>query len=216
MAHGRGGHKRRRLIVSRLQYKLVAVNFLYLFAIVLMVSMTVGAPIIGSLDDATLASSLRDESARRLLTLYDSTSLGVLLLVALCLFHSVLISHRIAGPLYRFKQCFRQLAGGDLGVVVKIRHGDYLDPETEVMNRMIEELSSKVRSIRESFASTTHTLPELAQALEREDSREAAVLCGKLGTELDDLGRKIRVFRVPTDGAARARTSSPERVGTTT
>jgi len=215
MAHGKGGYKRRQVIVSRLQYKLAAVNFLYLFAIILAVSMTVGAPLIGSLDDEFLGSALRDDAARRLLGLYDSTGIAVLVLVALCLFHSVLVSHRMVGPLYRFKQCFRELATGNLGVVVRIRRGDYLDPETEVMNEMIEQLSSKVRSIRESFACTNRTLPELARALEQEDRREAAVLCGKLGSELDDLGRKIRVFRVPSDGAVEGRAATPERVETT-
>jgi methyl-accepting chemotaxis protein len=215
MADGQVGYKRRTLIVSGLQYRLTAVSFLYLLVIVLTIAVTVGGPLVGQVDDESRTFAERANAARNLLGVYAATWIALPIAVLLCLAHAVLVSHRIAGPLYRFKQSFRELAGGNLGLVVRIRRADYLAPETDAINRMIEELADKVQHIRTRHAATSRTLPELARALERNDVREAAVLCGKLGTELDALGRAIHVFRVPAvaeDDPVRTPAPVPARV----
>jgi methyl-accepting chemotaxis protein len=197
MAEDRAGYKRRQLVVSRMQYRLTAVNFLYLLVIVVTIAVTVGFPLVGRVDDETRSFVEREEAARGLLGVYAATWIAVPVAIVLCLLHSVIVSHRIAGPLYRFKRSFEQLARGNLGLVVRIRRADYLEPEMDAINHMIEELGAKVQAIRASHASVVATLPELTEALDRRDVREASVLCGKLGTELDELGRRIRVFQVP-------------------
>jgi nitrogen fixation/metabolism regulation signal transduction histidine kinase len=197
MAHRQVDYKRRKLIVSGLQYRLAALNFLYLLVVVLTVVIAVSIPFIGRLDDPSRAFTERADAARGLMVVYAAAWIAVPVAVLLCLLHSIVVSHRIAGPLYRFKQSFRELAAGNLGLVVRIRQADYLTDETEVINRMIEELAEKVQAIHKSWARASTTLPDLALAVERNDAREAAIACGKLGAELDDLGSKIRAFEIP-------------------
>jgi nitrogen fixation/metabolism regulation signal transduction histidine kinase len=77
----------------------------------------------------------------------------VLLIVFLILaIHSVLVSHRIAGPLYRFKATFNQVAQGDLSKVVAIRKGDLLVNEQTKIEEMIGTLSSRLKNIKKEHA----------------------------------------------------------------
>jgi hypothetical protein len=188
---------RRRLIVSGLQHRLLAGNFLYLLSIVIVFVSAGFAPLILTLDNTTLPAEIRDAAAQRLLLIQDWMWVVIPMIIGLCILHSVFVSHRIAGPLYRFNRIFRQVGNGDLSINIRIRKADYLWPETHCLNEMIQGLARRVEQINADYRGASGTLPQIIQALGRQDTQEAIVLCGKLGTQLDHLGGRVAEFRLP-------------------
>ncbi|MBI5017004.1 MAG: methyl-accepting chemotaxis protein [Deltaproteobacteria bacterium] len=68
----------------------------------------------------------------------------------LAIFLTLYDSHRIGGPLYRFKANLERVGRGDLTLVTRLRDGDELQSLTEAMNAMTRALADKVSGIREA------------------------------------------------------------------
>jgi len=62
---------------------------------------------------------------------------AVLVVFIILSIHSILVSHRIAGPLYRFRQTFQQIIAGDISKMARIRKGDLLANEQEKIAEMM-------------------------------------------------------------------------------
>lgn len=56
----------------------------------------------------------------------------------------IYLTHKIAGPLYRFEKSMEAVGRGDLTHVVKIRKGDELKDLEVAMNEMIKNLRDKI------------------------------------------------------------------------
>jgi nitrogen fixation/metabolism regulation signal transduction histidine kinase len=69
---------------------------------------------------------------------------GILLFVGLLFISdAVKFTHRIVGPLYRFRQAFRAIAAGEEVPVLKLRKGDYLHDLKAEFNAMLEALKQR-------------------------------------------------------------------------
>lgn len=188
---------KRRILISGFQYRLIAGNFLYLLSVVLAFFVVLVGPVVAVLADESVTIGQREIAAHQLLVLHERVWFAVPVLGALCIFHSALVSHRIAGPLHRFKQIFAALANGDLSMKIGVRRHDYLRKEAEMMAEMVRCLGNRVEMIREGYRRAGATLPELMDAVGREANEDAAVLAGRLGTQMDALGEQIQQFRMP-------------------
>lgn len=76
-------------------------------------------------------------------------SLDVLFLLAipgfilLNLFLSMMLSHRIAGPLFNIKRVVREYRSGDRGRRVRLREGDYCEDLAAEINALLDSLDRK-------------------------------------------------------------------------
>lgn len=86
----------------------------------------------------------------------------ILSLIVICL-HSIFISHKIAGPLYRFNLIFKTIKGGCLPQPTALRKGDYLSTEMEVINEMVESLRYRVIDIQQAQALLSQSIAELQE-----------------------------------------------------
>jgi len=80
---------------------------------------------------------------------------------AVGLFRSLFTSHRVAGPIFRFKKTCRELEAGNLGVRVFLRKKDKLKDLKDAMNRALETICqgvSKDRDRRDEIASICEEL----------------------------------------------------------
>ena len=59
-------------------------------------------------------------------------------------FMTLYASHKIGGPLFRFKANLEQIGSGDLTLRTKLRDDDQLKSFTDAMNSMTESLGEKV------------------------------------------------------------------------
>jgi methyl-accepting chemotaxis protein len=64
---------------------------------------------------------------------------------------TMFISHRIAGPLYRFKKVLKQLEEGDFSSNFSLRNPDQLQDVAEVFNNMITQTRSQLQLLKEEF-----------------------------------------------------------------
>lgn len=65
---------------------------------------------------------------------------------------SLLMTHRIAGPLYRFRRVFADIGRGTLSMHVTLRDGDYLTDEAAELDAMVAALRARVTRAKEAIA----------------------------------------------------------------
>ncbi len=115
---------------------------------------------------------------------------GMLLVAALAAVLTLYDSHRIGGPLYRFRANLLAVGRGDLTLVTRLREGDELQSLTGAMNDMTRSLRAKVEAIRDAAV-------EL-ESLARNSARPRPGGDGQPGTgpEWARLRRAIGEFRI--------------------
>ena len=175
--------KRRRLLVDRFQYRLIAISVAHFGLVLLVFLIALMLPLMLRLDDPSANYFEKNQVADVLLFFNEqlwAPLAGVFLLLTV---HSLFVSHRIAGPLYRFKMVFKALADGDLAVRANIRKHDYLHPHAKSLNEMIEALETKFRRLEDQAqllkndaaqlksTASSGTKAEVQKAAERVESR---------------------------------------------
>lgn len=133
--------RKKKLINSALQLKMIAA-FLFLSCISALFQVTLLNRSIMSL--SSLMESDGDILLSELPSLLVSNmvlTLGVLLPMMLLV--GILITHRIAGPIYRFEQYLEAVARGENPGVCKIREDDELQSLCDTINRAVGQLRSE-------------------------------------------------------------------------
>jgi len=159
-------NRRRKLIISSgLQLRYVGgVLFAMLF-----VSLVVGYFIYQNIWNVLLNESRYNDWSPFLNAVKDQTDrqifFGVAISIVLMMIVSVYMSHKIAGPLYRLKKCFRDVAKGDLSFEMRLRKGDELMDLVDDFNGMLRNLKGmvdtdrqKVRDIQKKIEETLVTI----------------------------------------------------------
>lgn len=184
--------RRRRFIVDNLQYRLLVVHVVYFVIGVSIVAAVLFLPLLEQLRRTEVNPLYRREVASQLLILHERFWPALLAAFVLLGLHSVLTSHRISGPLYRFR-VLEAVKQGDLSAQVNLRKHDYLMKEAEVINEMIDSLRARVRRLDEQQRQADAALAAL---LERLDTDTTASLGGELGA----LRSGIAALREGLDG----------------
>ena len=73
-----------------------------------------------------------------------SSLIAITLVSLACIFIVLFISHRIAGPLYRFEKSLEQIASGDLTVHTRLREKDEIKILAETLNEAIGKLRNQI------------------------------------------------------------------------
>lgn len=76
---------------------------------------------------------------------------------------TLFVSHKIAGPLYRFKQVLKTLAQGDFSSDFRIRHLDQLQDVADVFNNMIARLRAELKALKDNFNSFKEKLDNISE-----------------------------------------------------
>ncbi|MFC1538717.1 HAMP domain-containing protein [Candidatus Latescibacterota bacterium] len=80
------------------------------------------------------------------------TSLTVFLLLSIITIYTVLyLSHRIAGPLYKFERIAEEIESGNLNVKVHLRQKDELLPLKTAFEKMLDNLRDKIGNLKTSY-----------------------------------------------------------------
>lgn len=141
--------KRRKFIIKRrLQYSLLILALSYALFFMFSVAALLFIPSSIQLHRLEPLSAEASQLADGLLFLHSRYWPTVLLPLAVIALHSILISHKIAGPLYRFSRIFEDLERGCLPRPAKLRKGDYLQEEMDQINRMLVSLRTRVEEMK--------------------------------------------------------------------
>lgn len=115
--------------------------------------------------------------------------LSMSLVAVLAVFFTIYDSHKIGGPLYRFRANLDQIGSGDLTLRTKLRDGDELKPFVDSINAMTESLKIKVNAIKESHEKMRSVIIEAKLKRDVEKLEE-------LQRMADELSDKLAAFKV--------------------
>jgi methyl-accepting chemotaxis protein len=108
----------------------------------------------------------KTEAARAILLLHAKVWPGIGAVILLFGVISILISHKVAGPLYRLKKTLAEVTAGNLNVVVKLRKWDDLKDLADHLNILIDELRTFVTTLRNDYNLLSEYIIELEHKIE--------------------------------------------------
>ncbi len=118
----------------------------------------------------------------------------VALYLGLMLLISLYVSHRFAGPIYRFEKSAQAVSGGDLTHRVCLRTGDELLELQEEFNGMVASLQALVQKDRNLAARLSEKLDAALRAVpEGASSARLREELGALKLELEHLTKSFKV-----------------------
>ena len=182
-------HQRRRLVIHGFQRRLMALNLAYLLLLLALTAAAFFIPLF-------LPSGEGADVTRGLLRRYALIWPALVALGGFFLFHSVYVSHRVGGALYRFSRVFERVAGGDLTARARIRQNDYLQEEAGELNSMIANLHVRVRDIAGSHEQLVAGLKGLTKALESGQDQGVEKAIERLKEELGRLEARLELFHM--------------------
>ena len=189
-----GPVRRKTYVVDkRLQYRLLGYNAIYFFVTVAALGLALFTPLIFEISDPSLSPREQAEVAGKILYLHSYLWPALLLVLVILGFHSVLVSNKIAGPLYRFRATFQRIIEGDITEPLKIRKGDLLIHEQTKIDEMISVLKSKIGRIQEEQDAIGVLL---AQIRGQELSAEVKAVLTRIEEHYERMKKEARSFRI--------------------
>jgi general secretion pathway protein G len=155
--------RRRRLIVQGFHAQFVATQLVWLTVALALMMTVVFTPTARNLLSAPAGADALP-LADRFLFLHRiiwPLFAGFFLLAVVIL---VLTTHRVAGPLYRFRQVFREIGRGRLTVPVATRAGDYLGEEAAALEAMLTATRDRVTRAKRDAALAADDVEKLLGA----------------------------------------------------
>jgi methyl-accepting chemotaxis protein len=159
--------QRKRWLVDEFQYRLLTFNLVYFFIILLAMAAALFVPLMIKLDNSTLPMDEREEVANLILSLHTTLWPTIAIVFILLAVHSVFVSHRIAGALYRFRAVFREIAQGNFSVRATLRKRDYLTKEAAELNAMIDAVGGRLAAAANHSVLLQERIVGMKTALQR-------------------------------------------------
>jgi methyl-accepting chemotaxis protein len=171
------------LSTKKLQFSFLVLNLGYAAILFTVIAVSLFAPLIHAIKSNDPASSEAYDAASNILYLHHKFWLPVFLTLIFLALHSLKTTHRIAGPLYRFRTMFKSIATGVIPKPLKLRKNDFLDTEQDAFNQMIESLRAQTGEVNR-LAAKLHQLTEQYALVEDKSLADASTK--ELWNELSD------------------------------
>ena len=122
---------------------------------------------------------IKNTASAILPSVFLSHLIALVLITLLAIVVTLLISHKLAGPLFRFQKELREIGEGNLTQVIKLRKNDQVKAMADSLNQMRTNLQNKILAIKE----------EVEQIIESASGQD---IPPDLSKRLDNLNQKIR------------------------
>jgi hypothetical protein len=185
------------IVDSGLQLRLVSISLGYLVFYVAALAAALFVPLMFQLNAADLNSAEARELAISVLYLHKHFWPVSLLSLAVITLHSILTTHRVAGPLYRFRQIIDSIQGGTIPRPGRLRRRDFLQPEMKLINEMLESLRQRVVEIQTVQATMAESVSDCRRRAEFLADAEMTRCIDDLAIRGDRLAKSVRLFQIP-------------------
>jgi hypothetical protein len=149
---------RRRYIVDwKLQGSLCMHGLLYGSLILVAVSCGIFVPLLWNLGGSANLPQI-EEQAIVMLYMHERFWALAALCIGIVVLGAIKFSHRIAGPLVRYKRNLRLLAEGKISPPLRTRRGDYLQEEVACLNQAMAGVAARVEAIQKANAAIRREL----------------------------------------------------------
>ncbi len=150
--------RRKYVIRPRLQGLLMILSIGYVIFFCAVIGTFLFVPLMVELDKSDIGSDQALMAAKRILYLNEKFWPALVLSFFVIACHSIFISHKIAGPLYRFNFIFKAIKEGTVPPPIQVRKGDYLYREMENINQMLEQLRGRLTEVQETQAQLNRSI----------------------------------------------------------
>lgn len=152
--------KRRQYFIQKeFQFK-----FILKFCLVLFVGIIVSTGLLFLLSKDTLTSSfdqsrlvIKKTAFAILPSVFLSNLITLALITLAAIVVTLLVSHKLAGPLFRFQKELNQIAAGNLTQAIKLREKDQITAMAQSLDQMRVSLQEKVVAIKEDVEKIMET-----------------------------------------------------------
>ena len=203
--------RRKRFLIDRFQTRILLLHLTYFLALIVVFLSSVFLPLIFRLGKSGVPFEERHAVAEQFLSLHAHLWPAVLILFLLLSGHSVFISHRIAGPLVRFRKILAAVTAGDLSVRLRLRRKDYLVKEAVQVEEMITVLRERLREAQERCAEVVSLIEEIEMEMRKTSTDPTGAKLERLSRATARLQASLDQFNtqapqdepfVATEGAA--------------
>ena len=191
---GRPSFRRRQYLLIGFQNRMLLFTFLYFVGTVVIFASVLFVPLMRNLDAKGLSPEQRGMVAAEFLSLHYRFWPAIPVVVLLLGAHSIIISHRIAGPLHRFRQVYKEVTKGKLSGSVRLRKNDYLKEDAELISTMLDSLRTRMREIEFLDERLQSRLVELRSAVELGTEPEVRDQLGDVENTAGKLRSQIQNF----------------------
>jgi methyl-accepting chemotaxis protein len=153
-------------------------------------------PLMAELADTESPSATSAEVGNQMQHLHTYFWPAVILAMILIFLHSVRASHKVAGPLYRFRIVLEALKQGEISSPISIRKGDCLHQEADLINEVLESLRQNLEGLQEAQVQMNEALTEYRQELGQNLSSEENERVRDLTQKADQLADRLRYFKL--------------------
>ena len=186
---------RRHFLWDTVQPRFLGLSFCYVVVVIAAVAGALFVPLMLELNHLPISSVEAQLVADQFELLHSRFWPVVAVVSVLLLVHGVFFSHRIAGPLYRFRRIFQSVASGDLTVRTSIRKADYLHVEAQCLGEMVDALREKIGRIEAHHADIAPQLERLKAAAACGALREVEQEADRLRATVEQLTRAMEPFQ---------------------
>jgi methyl-accepting chemotaxis protein len=192
-------YKRSKIVIDNLQYRLLIVGIIYFAIVVIIFACGVFVPVIMQLEKAGISSHEAQSAAHQFLVLHERVWPPLAFAFVLLVVHSVLVSHRIAGPLFRIRAVLESVGGGDLSGKITLRKNDYLKTDADTVNTMIDSLREKIDRLQNHSSEASADLTVLKREVQIGSMDSVSQQTDKLSTDIDKIVRCLDEFKMQRD-----------------
>jgi methyl-accepting chemotaxis protein len=176
MSKDQAGHIKRKQYFVQKDFQS---KFILKFCMVLLIGIIISIGLLYLFSENTLTSSfehsrlvIKNTASAILPNVFLSHSIAFVLIALLTIAVTLLISHKLAGPLFRFQKELKEIGNGDLSKDVKIRKKDQFKAVADSLDQMRVNLQKKVADIKDEVdqiiesASEQEIPPDLVKRLD--------------------------------------------------
>lgn len=109
------------------------------------------------------------EAANAFLAIHEHFWPAILLVLILVGFHSIQLSHHLAGPVYRFRQTLLQMQKKDFSIQIILRKRDFFSEMRDEMNKTNRILSADILELKEKDDTVRQMIEEMNKELSKKE-----------------------------------------------
>jgi len=187
-------YKRRIVIIKRaLQFKYIAV----VLVAMILVAFTVGWDVYYTVGRAIM--ELESPGLYPIMVKINNLMLGKLAVLLVIVFIiAIFVSHKFAGPIFKFERSCDTVADGDLTYRVHLRSGDELIELQDKFNKMVSEIQKKVSVDKESAKIIGEKLSAISERLTQKNvsPSELSEILGQMTGIISELNKISSGFKI--------------------
>lgn len=185
----------RRYYIHEIQKEYAVMVIMLLLAYTFILSLSLfGPPAIKLFSDIPLSEKL--EASTQVLVLADRLWVALIISLFLSTVISIYVTHRIAGPIYRFEQTIKRLLLGDISVKIKLRENDRLVYLSNLINQMTDNMSAAIGDVKKETVEMKEILDKILPELGTQGQKDILKSVEDVAEHRDRIEKVLAKFNV--------------------